>query len=167
MEVFGQEKGEAAVIKELKQLHNMRGVESTSSLTRKQKRVSLVYLMYLTESKGGSIKGRDYTDGRNQRETTAKEEMLSPTMAIKSVILACVIDTEEGRIVAVNGIPGVYLNTDMDKLVHIRLNGHMSDLLVKVKHVEMGNGKKLLYIVLRQVFYDCLKAAFYFGITFC
>ena len=44
LKVFG-EKGEQAVVKELTQLHNMKCIDPTSTLTKQQKRAALIYLM--------------------------------------------------------------------------------------------------------------------------
>jgi len=74
MRGFGKDKGEAAVIKELTQLHNTNAIESTPLLTGKQKMESLMYLMYLKEKKGCDIKGQDCADGRKQREILSQGE---------------------------------------------------------------------------------------------
>ena len=44
-------------------------------------------------------------------------EAFSQTLAIESVMLTCVVDAEEERIVVVTVILDTYLNADMDKLV--------------------------------------------------
>ena len=65
-------------------------------------------------------------------------------------------------------IPDAYLNADMDKMVHIRLDGHMSELLVRVKpelysiHLELNNDKKVLYVILPKEMYNCLKRGLLF-----
>ena len=66
-----------------------------SSLIPAQKRTSLMYLMYLKEKKGATIKGCGCTNGRNQWETTATGEASPPIIRTESVLLTCTIDAEE------------------------------------------------------------------------
>jgi len=153
-----------AVVDKLKQLHDKGAVEPIQGLTRNQKRASLRYLMYITKKKTGRIKARGCADGRKQRETMSKDEASSPTVAIESVFLSCVVDAEEKREVVVTDVPGAYLHADMDKEVHMCLTGKMAELLVRVKpelyrkYVEDHNGKKVLYVRLRKALYGCLKS---------
>jgi hypothetical protein len=71
------------------------------------------------------------------------------TDAIKSVMLSCVIDAKEGRDVATVNIPSAFLQADMDELVHIKLQGKMAELLVKLdpklyqKYVEIEKGRSM------------------------
>jgi hypothetical protein len=76
-------------------------------------------------------------DGRKEREYTAKEDAAkedasAPTVAIEPVMLSCIIDTKEGRDVATVDISGMFMQADMDKLVHMKLEGKMAKLLVKL-----------------------------------
>jgi hypothetical protein len=48
--------------------------------------------MFLKEKRCGKIKGRGCADGCKQREYLSKEDTSSPTVAIESVFLSCVID---------------------------------------------------------------------------
>jgi hypothetical protein len=49
-------------------------------------------------------------------------------------------------------IPGAFMQADMDKLVHMRLDGKMAELLVRVdpsryeKYVVYENSKPVLYV---------------------
>jgi hypothetical protein len=168
IELYG-EKGVEAVLKELKQLHD-REVMIPRELTREEKRASLQYLMFLKQKRCGKIKGRGCADGRKQRDYTTKEESSSPTVAIESVLLTCVIDAEERRDVATVDISGAFMQADMDDLVHMRLEGKMAELLVKLdpklyrKYVqtEGKKGKKVLYVELKKALYGTLKAALLF-----
>ena len=64
---------------------------------------------------------------RKQRVYTSKEEASSPTLAIESVMLRCVIDARMERcdVVSVD-IPGAFMQADMDETVHMRLHGTMA-----------------------------------------
>jgi hypothetical protein len=61
--------------------------------------------MFLKQKRSGKIKGRGCADGRKQREYLSKEEVSSPTVAIESVLLTCVIDALKTRDVATVGHP--------------------------------------------------------------
>jgi hypothetical protein len=47
-------------------------------------------------------------------------------------MLSCVIDAKEERDMATVDIPGAFMQADMDKLVHMRLECTMSELLVRL-----------------------------------
>jgi hypothetical protein len=66
-----QKVGEAAVSKELEQLH-MRETftpQHNNDLSDSQKQKDLESLMFLKEKRDGTLKGRECADGRKQRET--------------------------------------------------------------------------------------------------
>jgi hypothetical protein len=88
--------------------------------------------MFLKQKRNGTIKGRGCADGRKQRQYTTKEEASSPTVAIESVMLSCVLDALEERDVATVDIPGAFMQADMDDLVHMKLEGKMAELLVRI-----------------------------------
>eukprot|EP00978_Attheya_sp_CCMP212_P032460 scaffold126826_cov58-Attheya_sp.AAC.1 len=115
LKLYGEE-GVNSVLDELKQLHDRKVVEPKKLLTRDEKRAALHYLMFIKQKRCGRIKARGCADGRKQREHTTKEEASSPTVAIESLMLACVIDAKEKRDVAVVDIPGAFMQVDMDEL---------------------------------------------------
>jgi hypothetical protein len=49
--------------------------------------------------------------GNKQQDYTSKEDASSPTVATESVLLACIIDAEEERDVAVVDIPNAFVQT--------------------------------------------------------
>jgi hypothetical protein len=65
---FG-ERGEEAIQKELKQIHDVEGFQPKHwyELTKEERATTLKYLMYLKEKRNGIIKGRGCADGRPQR----------------------------------------------------------------------------------------------------
>ena len=83
-------------------------------------------------------------------------------------MLSCVIDATEQRDVATVDIPGAFMQADMDELVHMRLEGTMAELLVRLdpkfyrKYVEVINGKKVLYVELKKALYGTMRAALLF-----
>ena len=75
------------------------------------------------------IKGRGCADGRKQRDWLSKEDTLLPTVSTEGLMLSCMIDATEIRVVATADIPGAFLQTDYDKGdIHIKLEGDMGTL---------------------------------------
>jgi hypothetical protein len=138
-------------------------------LTRDEKRAALHYLIFLKKKRNGRIQGRGCTDGRKQRLHTNKEDASLPTVAIEAVLLSCVMDAHERRDVATVDIPGAFMQADMDKLVHMRLDGKMAELLVRVdpsryeKYVVFENGKPVLYVVLKRLCTEHSERLYCFG----
>ena len=139
-----------------------------ANLNCKERKDALIYLMFLKEKRNGVIKGRDCADGRKQREYTTKEEARSPTVAIESVMLLCTIDAKENRDVGIVDIPNAFMQVDIDDTVHMKLEGKMTELLVKIDpklyrpYVLIENGKTALYVELKKALYGTLKAALLF-----
>jgi hypothetical protein len=169
IKVFGPP-GVKAVLAEQKQLHDRTVIASkdATKLSREDKQASLQYLMFLNKKRTGVIKARGCADGRKQRTYTAKEDASSPTVAIESVMLSCLIDAKEHQDVATVDIPGAFMQADMEDLVHMKLEEKMAKLLVKLgprlyrKYVQMHNGKQVLYIELKKALYGTLKVALLF-----
>jgi hypothetical protein len=133
LKTFGAE-GHDAVLSEMKQLYDQGVIEpkDPNSLSVEDKRGALEYLMFLKKKRSGKIKGRGCADGRKQRVYTAKEEASSPTVSIEALMMSCVIDAKEERDVATSNIPGAFMQADMDKIVYMRLEGVMVDMLVEL-----------------------------------
>jgi Reverse transcriptase (RNA-dependent DNA polymerase) len=169
IKLFGQD-GVDAVQAELSQLQDrsVLNPKDPNQLTRAQKKAALEYLMFLKKKRCGRIKGRGCANGRKQREYTSKEDASSPTVSIEALMLSCVIDATEKRDVATVDIPGAFMQADMDELVHMRLEGTMAELLVKLdpklyrKYVQTINGKSVLYVELKKALYGTMRAALLF-----
>ena len=69
LRLFGED-GEAAVTKELQQLHDREVLEPNhpNELTKEQHARALSHLMFLKMKRNGTIKGRGCADERKQRE---------------------------------------------------------------------------------------------------
>ena len=137
------------------------------ALTREQKRAALRYLMFLKMKRCGRIKGRGCADGRKQRVYKSKEETSSPTISTESLFISCIIDAMEHRDVATVDIPGAFMQADMDELVHLKIEGELAELLVRVdaKYRDMityENGKAVIYAELKKALYGTLQAALLF-----
>jgi hypothetical protein len=109
IKMFG-EPGINAVLAELRQLDEREVMVPVlaSSLDKEAKRKACE-----------KIKGRECADGQKQRIYTTKQEASSPTVAIESLMISCVIDAKEGTDVATVDIPGAFLQVDMDEVVHM------------------------------------------------
>lgn len=65
--------------------------------------------------------------------TTKEEEASPPTVAIKAVMLSCMINAEERPDDATTvDIPGAFMQAKMDDVVHMRVEGKMAELLVSI-----------------------------------
>ena len=166
---FG-EAGADAVVKELQQLHD-RGVmtpKMASELSGEEKRGALQYLMFLKKKRDGVIKGRGCADGRKQREHLGKEDTTSPTVTTEGLMLSCMIDAKERRDVATADIPGAFMQTDLNEKVHMRLDGAMAELLLKIdaklyrKYLVQHGNKSVMYVELQKALYGTLDASLLF-----
>ena len=166
---FGNE-GIVALGKEMAQLHDRKVGKPIdgSKLTREEKQKTLRYLMFLTRKRCGRVKARGCADGRKQRSTTKKEDASAYTVAIESVMISAVIDAMEGRDVATVDIPGAFMQAKMDEKVHVKFEGEIAEMLVKMnpsmyrKYVKDENGKSVLYVELLKALYGTMKAALLF-----
>jgi hypothetical protein len=66
-------------------------------------------------------------------------------------------------------IPGAFMQADMDKIIHMKLEGPLAKLLIKVdpkkyeKFMEMERGgKPVIYVQLKKALYGTLQAALLF-----
>ena len=167
--MFGKA-GADAVVEEMKQLDYRQCIKPTvaSELTREEKRRALKYLMYLKQKRCGRIKGRGCADGRKQRLYKSKEETSAPTVAPEALFLTSIIDAQEKRKVMTIDIPGAFMQSDIDELIHIKLEGPMAELLTKVDpkkyrpYLTEEKGKPVMYVELSKALYGTLQGAILF-----
>jgi uncharacterized protein YeaC (DUF1315 family) len=101
-----------------------------SNLTNDQKRASLQYLMFLTKKRCGKTKAQGCADGRKQSKTMNKEDASAPTVSIKAVMLSATIDAMEECDVATVDIPGVFMQADINEVIHVKFEGKVAEMLV-------------------------------------
>jgi hypothetical protein len=83
-------------------------------------------------------------------------------------MISCTIDAKQNRDVAMVDIPGAFMQVDMDEVVHMRLEGAMVDLLVRLspntyeQYVTREGNKNVLYVQLKKALYGTLHAALLF-----
>ena len=88
--------------------------------------------MFLKEKRCGRVKGRGCADGRKQRIYKTKEETSSPTISLEALFITCIIDAMERRSVTTVDIPGAFMQADIDEKLHIKLEGDIALLLVRI-----------------------------------
>ena len=165
---FGK-RGADTIMDELRQLvyrNVMRGIKR-SDMSREEIKCALQYLMFLKEKRLGKIKGRGCADGQKQRFYKGKDQTSSPTVFIESLFLSSMIDGHEHRKVMTLDIPGAFMQTNIDETIHIRLDGLLVDLLIKVEpsyqsFVCHERGQRVIYICLNKALYGTLQAGMLF-----
>ena len=123
--------------------------------------------MFLKQKRCGKIKGRGCADGRKQRLYKSKEETTSPTITTEALFITCLVDALENRCVATCDMPGAFMHSDIDEQVHVKLEGEIDELLVKVdptyaEFVSKEKGKTIIYTELSKALYGTLQAALLF-----
>lgn len=81
------------------QLHKLDALAplQAASLSDSKRDAALRYLMFVKKKRGGSVKGRDCADGRQQRAATTRSNVSSPTIATESVFFILVIASKKNR----------------------------------------------------------------------
>ena len=130
------------------------------SLTEQQKKEALPILMFLTMKRDGeTVKTRACADGRMQRLWTVKADVSSPTIAFKALLYTLMVDAMERRDVATIDLPGHFLQTEMDELLILKIQGAIAKLLVEMdpkrwkKHLRYERGRPVIYV-------KCMKAIY-------
>ena len=93
-----EEKGNEAVSKELRQLHDRKSMVPMlkGELSLEDRKKALRYLMFIKEKRDWAIKARGCADGRPQWQYTEKGDASSPTVSLEAMMMSCCIDTKEG-----------------------------------------------------------------------
>ncbi len=102
-------------------------------LTAEQRAKILQSHMFIGQT--GETKARMVTGGNMQRGHVTKEELSSPTVSTKAVILTSIVNARKGRDVAVVDIPNAFIQTKVDDAKDRVINwitGVIVDWLVKV-----------------------------------
>ena len=172
LKVFG-EAGRAAATKEMDQLHrrNCFTPISVKDLTPSERKKAMEALMFLTEKRDKSVKGRMVYNGKPTREWLSREDSASPTAALESIMLTAVIDAHEGRDVMTADIPNAFIQAEMPELnkgnerVIMKITGVLVEMLVQLNpasygpHVVYEKGRKVLYVQVLRAIYGMLQAA--------
>ena len=169
LKIWG-EAGADAVIKEMQQLDMREAIEPVMAhmLTAAEKKAALEYLMFIQKKRTGRMKGRGCADGRKQRVYKTKEETSAPTVATESLMITAAIAAHEHRHVLTCDIPGAFLQTTIDELLHMVIRGPLAKLLVRMnptkyqQYLSYIRGQPIIYVRLKKAVYGTLQAALLF-----
>jgi hypothetical protein len=130
-------KGFKAAHSEMKQLHLRKTFKPKNwrELSKTQRQTVLESHMFLKLKRDGNIKGRTIAGGNKQCDYIYKEDASSPTVATESVLLSCIIETEEHRDVTVVDIPNAFVQTPLENekdMAFIKIRGILVDILVEI-----------------------------------
>ena len=95
-------------------------------------------LMFLTEKRDSSIKGRMVYNGKPTREWLSREDTASPTVALESIMLTAIIDAHEGRDVMTADVPNAFIQAyipDLDngkERIIMKITGVLVHLLIEL-----------------------------------
>ena len=135
-------------------------------LTYEQKKEALGYLIYPKRRRCDKNKGRRCADGRTQCTYISRDELTLPSVSTNAEVLpTAVIDVWEDRNVVIMDMTGLFMQADINDLVHVRFHGEMVDKLFKIDcelcspYVVQEEVCKALYIEVLKDLYGTLKAA--------
>jgi hypothetical protein len=83
-------------------------------------------------------------------------------------MLSVTIDAMEEYDVATVDIPGDFMQADIDEVLHVRFEGEISEMLVRMdpklywKYVRDENGKTVIYFKLLKALYGMIRSALLF-----
>jgi hypothetical protein len=135
-------------------------------------------LMFLTEKRDKSAKGRMVYNGKPTREWLLCKGVASPTAAIESIMITGVIEAQEERDVMTCNILNAFIQELLlkkdpgeDRVV-MKITGVLVDMLVDINPelygpaVVLENHKKVLYVEVLKAIYGMLEAALLWYKTF-
>eukprot|EP00804_Cyclotella_cryptica_P007868 CCRYP_001430-RB/>CCRYP_001430-RB protein AED:0.37 eAED:0.34 QI:0/0/0/1/0.25/0/5/0/757 len=116
LKLFGKE-GKKAAMSELTQLHEMDAYYPVHAheLTRQQRIEALSSLIFLTQKRGGRVKGRTCVNGSKQRRWISKGSATSPMVTTESMMIMAAIEAFELRRMITLDIPGAFLHAELDE----------------------------------------------------
>ena len=87
---------------------------------------------------------------------------------MEALFLTCLIDAMEGQSVATCDVPGAFMQVDIDEQIHVRLDGELAEMLMKVyptykQFIAYKHNKPVIYTELDR---DCMvqcKQLYYSG----
>ena len=168
---FG-EKGWSAALKELDQLHGRECFTpiSIAKMTPAERAKAQLALMYLTEKRDSTIKGRMVYNGKPSREWLSREDTASPCVSLEGLFLTTVIDAKEQRDMMSCDIPNAFIQANAPKLegdekIIMKITGVLVDMLVQIapeiygSYVVYEHGKKVLYVEVLKALYGMLQSS--------
>ena len=120
----------------------------------------------MTENRERTINVRQCDDG--QEEYIMREELTSPTVTTKAILITRVFDAKEKRQVAVVDLCGAFLHAENDHDIIMFIRGRLPELMTMVapqtcqKFVSFERRQRELYVKEQNEFYGMLKSALLF-----
>jgi hypothetical protein len=104
-------KGHEASVKEIDQLHKRTCFAplKVNEMKPSKRKKAQIALMFLTEKRDKSVKGRMAYNGKPTREWLSQEDTASPTTALESILITGVIKAKEERDVMTCDIPNAFI----------------------------------------------------------
>ena len=166
-------KGYDGALKEMDQLHRRSSFSpiSIKSMSSKERKRAMKALMFLAEKRTGEVKGRMVYNGKPTREWLDKQDSASPTAALESIFLLCLVDAKEGRDVMSTDIPNAFVQTEMptvkdgEERIIMKITGVLVDMLVQLApevygpYVVFERGEKVIYVQVMRAIYGMLQSA--------
>ena len=84
------------------------------------------------ENRNIYTKGREFLDGRKQKETIEKEDAVPLTVVTESVLITVELDKHKDWELATFDISGAYLHAETDADIIMFLEGALGEIIVKV-----------------------------------
>lgn len=127
-------------------------------------------LIFQSEKKDGSIKGRLVYNRKSTREWMTQEDVAIPTAATESVLLTAAIDAMEQRNVIISDIPNTFIQAEMPSIengqrkVIMKITGPLVELLIGINphfiwsHGRYERGHQVIYIWMLRAIYGMMIA---------
>jgi hypothetical protein len=135
-----------------------------NQLTHKQKRKILRMFVFMKRKRDGRLKARAVADGSMQEGMDSQVDPSSPTVSLEALILSCVADAVEKRVVVTADIEGAYLEVLMTDEVFAELNASLVPVMIELDPsyaayvVNTPSGPKI-YVRLVKALYGCVQSA--------
>jgi len=117
---------------------------------------------FLSTGEFQKLKARLVAGGHMQdRSVYTETDTKAPTASLQSVYMIASIAAHEGRAVVTADITGAYLNADMKKAVHMRLEPKLAEALAALEpsYQEYINPDGTLVVTLLKALYGCVESA--------
>jgi hypothetical protein len=140
-------------------------------MTQSERRKAQQALMFISQKRDGTIKGRMVYNGKPTREWISREDSSSPTAALESIMITALIDAVEKRDVMTCDIPNAFIQAlmpemkDGEERVMMKITGVLVDILVELNpqlygpYVVYEQRGKVLYVRVLRAIYGMLEAA--------
>ena len=110
---------------------------SVKELTPEERQKAMEAILFLTEKRDGSKKGKLVHNCKTSREWL-REDTASPTTILEGLLLTAVIDTNEERDIMTSDIPNAFIQREMPEVkegeqrLTIKITGVLVDTIVQL-----------------------------------